>query len=265
MAQVGSQRRRATPFAEQLLDSDNPLEFCVAMLLAWLTAIDGTVTGDERSFLHSAPTSATGGRGSVDHALRFAIDGNLNDVQLASEVVRGLDEEDAKLFLELAVGVALADGHVGHAELHALIYFADLCGFTLDDLNSVFMESTGKRFPTPGDPSTLAWWKTRDDRRAKKSRDSKCNSGSHGKSNGNDPQSAPVRESQSDTASGPTWAYAILGLEASATTSDVQTAFLRLSRVHHPDKFHALGDEAVRTATEIYKRIVSAYEAFGQP
>jgi hypothetical protein len=29
----------------------------------------------------------------------------------------------------------------------------------------------------------------------------------------------------------------------------------------HPDKFHHLGNESVRTATEAYKKILLAYEA----
>jgi len=52
----------------------------------------------------------------------------------------------------------------------------------------------------------------------------------------------------------------VLGLDEEATEDDVRAAYRRLSQVHHPDKFQAIGPDAVRAATETFKRIQAAFE-----
>ena len=55
-------------------------------------------------------------------------------------------------------------------------------------------------------------------------------------------------------------AYSILGLEYGASIDEVRRAYRRLAQVHHPDKFSALGKEAVAAATLTFQRIQDAYQ-----
>ena len=100
---------------------------------------------------------------------------------------------------------------------------------------------TGAALPLVGDPSSLVWWKQRDD-----SKDEKRRSGS---------PSEPRRISEERLR-----ALFVLGLDESATEEDIHAAYRRLSQVHHPDKYHASGPEAVKAATETFKRINAAFE-----
>ncbi len=55
-------------------------------------------------------------------------------------------------------------------------------------------------------------------------------------------------------------ALAMLGLDEAATPEQIRTAFRRMSQIHHPDRFAALGNQAVHAATESFRRIREAYE-----
>ena len=50
----------------------------------------------------------------------------------------------------------------------------------------------------------------------------------------------------------------ILGLEESASAQEIKLAYRRISQIHHPDKYSALGPEEVAAATETFKRINAA-------
>jgi DnaJ like chaperone protein len=52
----------------------------------------------------------------------------------------------------------------------------------------------------------------------------------------------------------------VLGLEHGASIEEVKRAYRRLAQVHHPDKFAALGKEAVAAATSTFQRIQDAYQ-----
>jgi len=232
--------------------------FCVTTLLAWLTAIDEKISEDELGYLVFATKNAVKDDVQLQRALEHAIEGDLRDLQLACEIVRTLDSKNSMLFIELAIGVALADDNLGNAESHVLLFFADLVGLTLEQLHSAFRAVTGHDFPLPGDPSSLDWWKKRDERFR-----------SDGEQSNNEREREPGPEANewrnNGAPFGPTWAYATLGIDPHASHAEIRSAFYRMSKVQHPDRFHALGDDAVRLATDKYKRIVGAYEALGQP
>lgn len=56
-------------------------------------------------------------------------------------------------------------------------------------------------------------------------------------------------------------ALAVLGLDASAARSDVEAAFRRLVKVHHPDRFTEQGYEAVEAANRSFTMLRAAYES----
>jgi len=101
---------------------------------------------------------------------------------------------------------------------------------------------SSNELPIAGDPSSLGWWKEREEsaRRARTAR----------------PETQPSSSSSRERLR----ALFVLGLDEEATEDDVRAAYRRLSQVHHPDKFQAIGPDAVRAATETFKRIQAAFE-----
>jgi len=53
---------------------------------------------------------------------------------------------------------------------------------------------------------------------------------------------------------------AVLGLDESATRRDIEVAFRRLVRVHHPDRFNGQGDDAVNAANRAFLLLRAAYD-----
>lgn len=72
-------------------------------------------------------------------------------------------------------------------------------------------------------------------------------------------QSSTARKSRTTSLSD---AYAILGIEKSASDADVKKAYRRLMSQHHPDKLVAKGlpEEMIKDATEKTQQIKAAYE-----
>ncbi|MEC9482220.1 MAG: J domain-containing protein, partial [Halomonas sp.] len=52
----------------------------------------------------------------------------------------------------------------------------------------------------------------------------------------------------------------VLGLEAGATRSEIKQAYRRLAQAHHPDRFFALGERDVASASMRFQKIKKAYE-----
>lgn len=247
--------RPSKPFGEAVLAATNPSGFCVTVLLSWLAAIDRRVTGDEFSFLAISTKKAVKDEAQFRLAVNYGASGALSDLQLACEIVQTLEPKNALLFIELAVGVALADGFVGNAEAYVISFFADLVKVSKKQLDEVFNAATGHVFPTPGDPSSRAWWRLRDSkyqRRRESERTSR-----------ND-EETKSRSTECDELE-LSWTYARLGIPRDSSSVVIRAAYFSLSKIHHPDRFHLLGPDAVKLATENFKRIKDAYEALGSP
>ncbi len=55
-------------------------------------------------------------------------------------------------------------------------------------------------------------------------------------------------------------AYKVLGIDASAETSEIKKAYRKMAVKHHPDKFNQLGEEHLKAAKEKFQKIQDAYE-----
>ncbi|CAG5083644.1 TerB family tellurite resistance protein [Parvicella tangerina] len=55
-------------------------------------------------------------------------------------------------------------------------------------------------------------------------------------------------------------AYKTLGLNKSASDSEIKTAYRKLAREHHPDKVASLGEQYQKAAKEKFQKIQEAYE-----
>lgn len=231
-------------FESLLLQTKNELGLSIMLLLAWIAASDGVVDESEVKRIFQIYNS-TENRHVVEQIIAIAKQQDTDAIQLASEVVsRSVQREKAELFLAMAIGVAVADGFLRPTENHILRYIADLLGLSKTQFNNVFIEVTGKNIPDPADLSSANYWRSLENQKenAEKKRESSE------RQNRNVSNSAKLRH-----------AYAVLGLEVGADKAEIKLMYRRLSKLHHPDRFVPLGEEAVAAATVTFQRISDAY------
>jgi DnaJ like chaperone protein len=237
---------RFSEFELLLARSGNPLGTAVLMILAWIAASDGEVDQAELAQLEQISQASEHGH-EIEGIVRCAQSHDLAALQLACEVVRThFTGEKAGLFVEMAVGMAIADAYLLPAENHILRFIADLLSVDRNRLNAIFAEATGREIPEPTDPSKASYWQSRE-----RTRQQQRSSG--GSESSQRPNERPGQDQKASRA------YAVLGLEHGASLEDVKRAYRRLAQVHHPDKFAALGKEAVAAATSTFQRIQEAY------
>lgn len=243
---MSTQNHFKSEFEESLYHSKNQTGFCITAVLVWLLHIDGRADAKEEellgSFLKSQPPEPT-----FFHRL-FSPEGPVRQRQaalhLALEVIEKMVERDRRpALLELMVAMSLADGFLTVAENHALRFLADVLDLGSNGLNQAFQNITGKPIPAPSNPSSRQWWETREQGRHRRSRG----------------KAQPCENARQDQVKR-VHALATLGLDDPATPEDIKSAYRRMCKVHHPDRFATLGDEAVQTANEMIRRIREAYE-----
>ena len=222
-------------FEVMLLTQRDPLGVSVLLVLGWMASSDGAIGPSETEHLKKIAT-ASGHAELVGPILDVLRARDMDALQLACEFVgRHFSGAQAFLFINLALGMALADGGLRPAENHVLRFLADLIGLSPDALRHSFAVATGEPLPEPDDPSRASFWQT------------------SGSASGRE-RARPKSDLQTARA------YAVLGLEERATRREIKSAYRRLARVHHPDRFVQMGPEAVATATYTFRRIQNAYE-----
>jgi len=213
-------------------------------------------TPEERKLLRQIAKGSKIGPELVKQLTQMAGARKLADLGLAGQLLRqGLSREERLRLLELYVGMMIADGFISIPEQHAIRFLADLFEISPGRLNQVYQDATGRSMPDIGDPSSLNWWKrkeqkqhsSKEEQRSKESRD-------------RDKRREKHRSNRKGKPMTQTRALAILGLEGGASTQDIKEAYRHLAKVHHPDRYQRLGPEAVQTATETFQRINAAYD-----
>lgn len=219
----------------KLTDGADALSASTICVLAWLAAIDGSIDEAEESLLDRITGQLRGSVG-IELALDVARKRELSGLATALDFLRrSLPSTNRVLFLEMAIGMAIADRRLHGAENHFLRFLAELMGLSGADYDALFLKSTGRRSPAPSDPSRAQYWK-----RGERNHQSRARIRV-----GNDLRSE---------------ALATLGLLGNPTAAEVRTAYRRLALVHHPDRFASLDEAAVSAATETFVRIKAAYE-----
>lgn len=236
-------------FRQLLIQSEDPVTLCVQFLLSWIAICDGHLSDKEQDFI--TKTFSIPSNGKINIIYNLVLEGGCHDITTMCNIFRVIDKEKKELLLELALMLSLSDGILAIPEIHILHLLSDVLGFNQNELNTIFNNLTGKEFPYPSDISNTEWWQKRT---KKENSNRKKTSDSHDEYRDN---KRTIRCSSGMTRAK---ALSILGLEEDAKLDEIKQVYRRLANIHHPDKFHALGPEAVAVATETFKRINEAYE-----
>lgn len=232
-----------TEFELLVLRSKNEVGTAVLLILAWVAASDGSIDDKEAKQLSEISAASKHGH-EIKPLLRLVQDRDIKSLQLACEIVaRHFRDEKAGLFLEMAIGMAIADGYLLPTENYILRFLADLLGVRSAELNDLFLKVTSQEIPQPSDVSSANYWKDKEKK-------------SQHKENNTEEESRTRTGHNANLAQ----AYAVLGLEYGATKEEIRKAFRRLAQVHHPDRFSSLGEESVAAATATFQRINEAYK-----
>lgn len=238
-----------THFEELLICYKNHYGISLLLLLSWVACCDGHASDDElrqiRKIIQNTPEA-----GIADEVISIAKRGDLSAIQCACEIIRASHPQDkAQSLFTLMVLIAVADGYIRPSEIYVLQFLADLLGLTRQQVESCYLEITGKAFPSTPDPSSAEWWKERTGRQ----KQSQNGSSSSDQSSNRSKSSKTVNMARLK-------ALGMLGLDEDASLSDIKGAYRRLAHVHHPDRFSNLGPEAASAASESFRRIKDAYE-----
>jgi hypothetical protein len=219
---------------------NNEVRPSIALILAWIVVCDDS-PGEEKVKAFSGLVGQWG-LGQVTSTLFNIAKGDcLRSIQLASEVIQlAINPEGAAATLNLCIALAAADNYLSISENLILRYVARLLNHT-SPLGTRYRAVTGSELPAVGDPSSPAWWREREGQKE------------NARTQSGESRTQAISEERLR-------ALFVLGLDEKATEADIHAAYRRLSQVHHPDKFHSLGADAVKSATETFKRIQAAYE-----
>lgn len=225
---------QSADFEKILRESKNPLGTSVLLILSWIALSDENLDKSELQQLNQIAAASKSGS-SLEPLLDLIKSRSTYAIKLASQVIKQhFIGEKAKLFLEMAIQMSIADGYLLPSENHILRFLADLLQISKLSLSEVFTEYTGRPLPDYSDPSYATYWTSR-------SSESKNQSKSHNLS----------KEDE---------AMSILGVQKGASMYEIKKAYKRLAQIHHPDKFSTLGDEAKEAAKINFQRIKDAYD-----
>lgn len=216
--------------------------------MAWLIVSDGTITESEKSFFQTAFPNY---RQILD---RFVGNVRLPDTDLLRSasltILHVLPAERKQELFEMLCNLVVVDGRISISEIHILRFVADLLGLGRQQVNLKFERVTGHPLGDPGDLSSARWWQER--------------VGNNRKTSGEEEFKQDQDSRKKDRATPQTdridWACSVLGIERGAPQYEIKAAYREKSKLYHPDRFSALGSEAVVAANAIFARFNEAYE-----
>jgi len=133
------------------------LESSVKLLLLWLAACDGTLDNSELEFVDAQfpDTERTIKAGEL---LEFVRAGDLKRMEQAVRTIAKESRELRMSFLDLAIGMCMADRSIAITENHVLRFFADALYLGPAVLQRRFLAVSHEELPEPGNPGDPAWW-----------------------------------------------------------------------------------------------------------
>lgn len=221
----------------------DPGGVCIRLLLIWLSLADGRVDDEEYQLILSM-SGDTPDRSEMALLTDIVTSGDMDSFETACRLLQeGLKTEYRELLLEMAVGVAIADGRLSVSENHVLRFLADLLNVDPESFGRIYRNVSGSNLPPPANLSSANVWNAREASAQARSRPGESESASRG-----------------GAAMSRLRALAILGLEEGASIDEVKRAYRHLAKVHHPDRFESLGPDAVKVANATFARIQLAYD-----
>ena len=240
-------------YFEKTRDSLHRGTLCVMTLLAWVSACDGVISPGEQELL-TRVFDAAYEADDLRVVMQIARRGEINDLELACRhVQQKLARSRKRLLAELAIALAFQDGRLSATENHTLQFLADLLGIRPRSFFKLYQSLTGQSFPVPGDLDSASWWEQRD-------------AGHAPVREWHLPEDPPMRADAATTAPPPlsrSEALRLLGVADGASAEDIQSAYRRVAKRRHPDRFANLGPAAVAVASQLFQRITQAHQLLG--
>ena len=253
-----------SPFQALFRSAEHRQNLCVLAVLTWLASCDGRIAPDELALLRSVAAGVAEGA-LLPAVIDAARGGRPEDLELACRYLRTyLDRAGRLLLARLAVTMAAQDGYITVAENHVLRFLSDLLGLSARRFARLFLEVTHRPFPEPGDPSDPEWW-----RRREAGEEAHAPPDGWGETTGQakaTPRAGDAEDAggAGDGSSGGPMTRAValrlFGLDDGAAAGAVHSAYRRLAKARHPDRFARLGPAAQATATVAFQRVQQAYE-----
>ena len=245
---------RAQPKIVKLLDyAGNELGVCTLLVLALVMLADEEEAPQERTLLNRIAESSGLEDIVIEDVILLAHERDVGSIELACDALREiLDNESQRRFLELCVSMGIADGYIAIPEQHVLRFLADLFEVGPEEFQDLYRSVAGTDLPSMGDPSSPEWWaqQTSGKDGGRKSQESNTRQRSDRWGSSGEKQTMSEKDRR---------AYAILGLDPGASQSEIKEAYRMLAKVHHPDRFEQVGEEATSAANERFRQINEAY------
>lgn len=227
-------------------------------LLLWISSSDDQISTSELVFIRE---NFPGSDLTAERQIKFENmlrDSVAKDYICAIDMVRNSLSASKKIeFLKLVVGVAIADNRISITENYLIRFFADALGVSPDELYSIYNEVTGTSLPNQADPSAKKWWENRETNNNKN--DSKDTHGGESSGHKENNQSERNRTDSSESLNRAD-ALRILDITEGSSPQEIKQAYRKMTSIHHPDKFHLMGEDAVASKNIIYRKIIEAYE-----
>jgi uncharacterized tellurite resistance protein B-like protein len=250
--------------ADEIANSEQRIVDCVKVAAVWIAHVDHDFSDAERKAILVRLPDVPGGvpldriTACIESCARAERYNEL--VPVFAQIQHALADASKEPFLRLVVDIVAADGRVSVGERHALMFLADLVGLA-QVLPHLFTDTTGMVFSRPADLSDLGYWEQVEaSARARREQEDsqRQDHQSHQKSGSEHAGTQGARGSESDPAR--IEALATLGLVGAPSADEVRQAYRRLARVHHPDRYEGLGEEAIEHATRAFQRIQVAFD-----
>jgi DnaJ-domain-containing protein 1 len=246
---------------ETLARSQNWILDAVRFAAVWVALADHDFDAREAAALHAKLPDRPGGVPLDDITRLLTRAGNSVGAEVAhlfGDIRDRIADSSKETFLRLLVQIAAADGRISQGERHALIFVAELLD-RADLAERLFRDETGLDLYDLADLSDPNYWRELEEASARsgaqsdaddeEDEDEEEDAGPAGGRGGGGSNADPARVE----------ALATLGLVGSPSADEIKTAYRRLAKLHHPDRYAELGADAVAHATRTFQRIQGAY------
>ena len=237
-------------FKSQLRNTDKPTRLSLKLILVWVAISDDFL--DDNEIKHITTIFGDYSRKDIKSLINTIQAEGADCILPACQYLASSNSADKMRFIEIITSIAVADGKLSISENHILCFMADLLAISPKQYQDVYMNLTGQIFPDAGDPSVPLWW------------ESKLNQKNKSRNNEDKKQNQQRFSSKDELSISKSEAYVILGLHNNATHADIKQAYRRMSKLHHPDKFHSIDEEAFNAASAMFLRIKKACEVLSK-